>query len=167
MGIATALAVLLAMGAAPPPSASYAMLLGFAGATATDPAGWTRLVLAEGSWGGPGYSIAVPTGVKGGPVEGIDSAVAELRDRGIGMGFDYGPYGGYSSCGGKAGCVEREETIDGRPARIETRTSPLDRAVWARISVSAGLTVDIFADCADEAACARAVEMIRTIRFSR
>jgi len=112
------------------------------------------------------YSIAIPPGVEGGPVPGIDSAIAVVRAEGIKITFDYGPYGGYSGCAGRPGCTEREEAIDGRPARIATSTGPDGGRVSARIEVD-GLTVDLFGDCASPAACDRAVAMIRTIRFSR
>ena len=136
------------------------------GAPSSDPPGWKRIVLAEGSWGGPAYSIAVPSGVQGGPVPGIDSAIAVVRGKGLKILFDYGPYGGYQGCTGRTGCAEREETIAGHVARIATSDGPNGRKVTASIDVD-GLTVDLFADCAGPAACARAVEMIRTIRFSR
>lgn len=123
-------------------------------------------MLAEGSWGGPAYTIAVPTGVRGGPVPGIDSAIAVVRGKGLKILFDYGPYGGYQGCAGRTGCVEREETIAGRAARIAPSDGPNGRRVTASIDVQ-GLTVDLFADCARPAECARVVAMIRTIRFSR
>ncbi len=139
------------------------LFLALAAAPARDPAGWRRVTLSGGSWSGPGYGIALPPGVEGGEIEGIDSAVAELRGAGIHMLFDYGPYGGYSACNGRAGCVERTETIDGRQARIST----IPGRVAARIVVRGGLTVDLYGDCTSAEACANAVQMIRTIRFDR
>ena len=142
------------------------LLAAAAASTSADPSGWKRLLLAEGSWGGPAYSIAVPPGVRGGPVPGIDSAIAVVRGKRIKILFDYGPYGGYRGCAGRTGCAEREERIDGRRARIAASAGPKERQVSATIDVD-GLTVDLWADCARPADCAQVVEMIRTIRFSR
>lgn len=132
-----------------------------------DPRGWKRLTLSKGSWGGPAYSIAIPPGIRGGERQGIDSAVASLRGRGLYMNFDYGPYGGYSGCGRAAACIERAETIDGRAALIATRESAANRKISARITLAEGPTVDLFADCTTPAACELVVRMIRSIRFFR
>jgi hypothetical protein len=134
-----------------------------AGAAAAPPhSSWKRVTLSEGTWSGPSYSIALPPGVEGGPGQGIDSDVAYLRGEGLHMTFDYGPYGSYSGCRAAAGCVEHDETIDGRPARIAIGTARIS----ARIEVGPP-TVDLFAECTTPAACARVVDMLRTIRFGR
>src|SRR5690349_6856020 len=74
------------------------------------PAGWARQPVVVGS-----YSIAVPPQVRGGPVQGIDSQVAEYRGPGFRLSFDFGMYGGRPDCRAQQ-CSTTE--IDGLPATL-------------------------------------------------
>jgi hypothetical protein len=153
-------------------TAPIAVLAACLAAASPAPRGWTRLVLSRGFASGHGYSVAVPPGVGRKPIEGIDSDVAALEGRGLAMTFDYGPYGGAPSCGRRPLCVERVETIGGRPGRSMAEQGAFEghrgttRAFSAFVHEGGAIGLAVQAYCNDQAACDRAAAIVRTIRFA-
>jgi hypothetical protein len=135
--------------------------------------GWTRYVLAGGTDGAPGYSVAVPPDLERQAVEGIDSEVAEFRREGLTIGFDYGWYGGFAECRGRSACRQWEETIGGRTWRLSS--APPDVVVgqgWVRrflsahVRLSERMTLAVNAACGSDAECERALAIVRTVEFA-
>jgi hypothetical protein len=136
-------------------------------------AGWPRHILSAGHDLAPGYSVAVPPDLVRNEVRGIDSEVAQFEGGGLRLDFDYGWYGGFMSCERRPSCREWEETIDGRTWRISSAApdisagGPYRRLLSARVQVDERVKLAVGAACADEAACERALAVVRSVRIGR
>jgi hypothetical protein len=74
---------------------------------------WKELTLAQG------LTLTVPADLSRGPEQGVDTAVATWNGAGISVVVDQGPFADpLTTYQGRPGSRSRQETIDGRPARI-------------------------------------------------
>jgi hypothetical protein len=74
---------------------------------------WQELTLAEG------LTLTVPADLSRGPEQGVDTAVATWNGAGISVVIDQGPFADpLTTYQGRPGSRSRQETIDGRLARI-------------------------------------------------
>ena len=137
------------------------------------PSGWSRR--APVTMNGVGaYSIAVPADLAGGPVQGIDSLVAEYRRPGLRLSFDFGMYGALPDC--RAHRCSRIE-IDGLPAilaRAEQAETPgAAPHPWLHLQVPlprpdrpGAISLVAYANCAAAADCATAQQVFESIDFN-
>jgi len=155
--------------------AAFAALLLVAGChtpTQQDgPQGWPRHVLATGTEGAPGYSVAMPPDLERRFVQGIDSQVAEFARPGLSISFDYGWYGGFAECDDRPLCRQWEERIGGRTWRLSSTPPdilvgrPLRRFLSAHVRLGERMSLAVGAACESDAHCERALGIVRTIEF--
>ncbi|TFI56799.1 hypothetical protein E2493_18380 [Sphingomonas parva] len=131
-----------------------------------------RHILATPRDGGAGFSIAIPPGLVRQDVRGIDSEVSAFEGEGIALSFDYGWYSAILSCEAvKESCAERRETVGGRTAHVVEAQWPFDegrghrRYVGLLFELGGPVRLSASATCVDERACARALDVLRTIAF--
>lgn len=145
-------------------------------------ADWVRHVPTIGWEEIPGYSVALPPGVKRLHAQGIDSAVALFEGEGLKIGFDYGMYGGLPGCEPQLRCRTATMTIDGRTAQTisiegsEHLEAPYRDAFHIEIPVQPrdipigevfrpGINLTMHAQCVDAEACELARSIAATIDF--
>ena len=131
-----------------------------AGCAPPTPESWTRHSMAGGA-----YSLALPSGVRCVPLQGIDSDVAQCEGDGLRLTFDWGTYGGVPT-----GDVETER-VGGREVRFQREEDgfvagfvvpPVDHGDG---TVSPADALVVHAECRAEAACETARGIVRTARL--
>ena len=114
---------------------------------------------------GGAYSLALPTGVRCVPLQGIDSDVAQCDGDDLQLTLDWGMHGGVPT-----GDVETER-VGGREVRFQREgdgfvagfvVPPVDNCDG---TVSPADALVAHAECRTEAACETAREIVRTARL--
>ena len=142
-----------------------------AGCAVREPSAWQTIDA------GP-FTFQAPATMRRVPSEGVDSDVAEFRDRNIHLSFDFGSYSNNLS-GWPPSTITVKTAIDGRPARIGTvahsfghrfphSTGVYIADVWGAETPPEDFPAHLhmFASCRTSADCLVAQRIFRSLRFA-
>lgn len=141
------------------------------------PSGWSRQPGPHPVPGVGTYSIAIPPGMRGGAVQGIDSQPADYEAQGLKLNMDFGFYGGRPECDGVSRCASI--AVDGITGTLASRAVPHSEApeagmtrwlhVYFRLGNPIGARMQtslvIWVSCASDRECETARRIIDTIDF--